>query len=329
MEYQTKTGDKAEVFAATGARRDARKGKGRYDLLPLDMLRRDAALYERGAVHYGDRNWEKGMPLGRVLDSAMRHLVQLLAGDRDEDHAAAVRFNVAAYEYVRAKVTTGELPSELDDLGHTTTGREAAKEALGRAREVPGVKSNTTMRPEAGPDDDLYLPLNEIKGLVADWMANREIARRVQKATGELAVPYRLLRGTLPDWVANRSRALDLAAERASPKAALTAAEAQEEPAPGVYAEQEQPPVAKPGVSDGLVAALLQPDRFRGLTVGKAADELVRVGKVTWMAVHDIASELGTTWIFLRDVLKARGFQPRSFYLNAELRHGLVWEGPK
>lgn len=109
MEYRTKDSGQREEYP-TGARRDIRTGKGRYDLLPMRALRRDAQLLERGAVKYGDRNWEQGMPFSRFLDSAMRHLCQYAMGMRDEDHLAAVRFNVGAI------MEFEEVRPDLDDL---------------------------------------------------------------------------------------------------------------------------------------------------------------------------------------------------------------------
>ena len=79
----------------TGAQRDLGAGKGRYDLLSPHVMRRLAKLYEAGALKYDARNWEKGIPAHRCVDSALRHLFQYLAGDRTEDHAAAVLFNLS------------------------------------------------------------------------------------------------------------------------------------------------------------------------------------------------------------------------------------------
>ncbi len=93
--FKTKDSGKREQFS-TGAVRDIRIGKGRYDLISPHALRRLALLMERGAKKYGDRNWERGMPESRCIDSAFRHLVQYMAGATDEDHLAAVAFNVFA-----------------------------------------------------------------------------------------------------------------------------------------------------------------------------------------------------------------------------------------
>ncbi len=114
-DFITKDSGLREAFD-TGAKRDTRGGKGRFDLLPVCVLRRYAELLERGAIKYGPNNWTKGMPLSRYMDSAIRHLCQLLEGATDEDHAAAVIFNVGAVIHHREMITRGELPAELDDL---------------------------------------------------------------------------------------------------------------------------------------------------------------------------------------------------------------------
>lgn len=111
-EFETLDSGEREEFE-TGARRDSREGKGRYDLIPVEPLRRWALLMERGAKKYGDRNWEKGMNLSRFIDSAMRHLEQLRDGQTDEDHAAAVLFNVGAYMHTKKEIELGNLPQSL------------------------------------------------------------------------------------------------------------------------------------------------------------------------------------------------------------------------
>lgn len=112
---QTKTSGAQDKFE-TGARRDARAGKGRYDLLPANVIQRDAGLYERGAIHYGASNWKKGIPSSRYLDSLLRHAFKYLAGLRDEDHLAAVRFNAGGIMYNEDAVAAGTLPPEIHDL---------------------------------------------------------------------------------------------------------------------------------------------------------------------------------------------------------------------
>ena len=149
----------------TGAVRDIQRGKGRFDLMPLDVVenllwayergtsaapcmisdviayinnakryssssgllqavccyakatRKDifalmldvAKHFENGALKYGEHNWEKGIPISRYIDSALRHLMKDLAGETDEDHAAAFVWNCMC-----AAWTMEHLP-EMDD----------------------------------------------------------------------------------------------------------------------------------------------------------------------------------------------------------------------
>jgi hypothetical protein len=110
-----KDSGKREDFE-TGSRRDTREGKGRFDLLSPIVMRRDARHMENGAVKDGDRNWEKGQPLSRFLDSAMRHLNTYMEGHRDEDHLAAARWNIACMIHTEEMIQRGRLPAELNDL---------------------------------------------------------------------------------------------------------------------------------------------------------------------------------------------------------------------
>ena len=100
----------------TGSVRDIREGKGRFDLIPPYSLKRLAQHFENGAVKYGDRNWQKGQPLSRYLDSAARHLYAFLGGSRDEDHLAAVTWNAMAVIWTEEQIRLGNLPEELNDL---------------------------------------------------------------------------------------------------------------------------------------------------------------------------------------------------------------------
>ncbi len=78
----------------SGAVRDMQEGKGRCDLLPPLALLRLAKHFEAGAVKYGDRNWEKGIPINSFIDSALRHLFKYMAGEKDEDHLVAAAWNL-------------------------------------------------------------------------------------------------------------------------------------------------------------------------------------------------------------------------------------------
>lgn len=139
------SGDRTEF--ETGAVRDMREGKGRCDLLPLDvvaeyielrksdrdsapiyhisrfieekeigclyaaldffaahyfggevpdytMLLEVAKHFEEGAKKYGDNNWRKGIPVRCYIDSAIRHYLKYLRGDKDEPHDRAFCWNI-------------------------------------------------------------------------------------------------------------------------------------------------------------------------------------------------------------------------------------------
>jgi len=88
-------------------------GKARYDLIPPEALHQLALLYGKGAAKYGDRNWEKGLPWGRVFAALMRHAWAWWRGeDNDPEdgqhHLIAVAWNAfSLYTYqVRGTATT-------------------------------------------------------------------------------------------------------------------------------------------------------------------------------------------------------------------------------
>lgn len=121
----------------TGAVRDPKKGKGRCDLMPLDVIGElledpfiscigiyiktldptalyacveqfcigeygdvptgllDVSVhYENGAEIYGERNWEKGLPVHGYINSAIRHRLKMIRGDDDENHKRAFLWNI-------------------------------------------------------------------------------------------------------------------------------------------------------------------------------------------------------------------------------------------
>jgi len=113
LKYKTKDSGK-RVDYDSGMRRDIQEGKADFYLCwPYDvpyedqLLTRWAYLMERGKAKYGRRNWELAESpeeLERFKSSAFRHLMQWLSGDDDEDHAAAVLFNINAAEHVKRKL---------------------------------------------------------------------------------------------------------------------------------------------------------------------------------------------------------------------------------
>lgn len=138
------SGERTEF--ATGAVRDIQKGKGRCDLMPLDvvsdcfmihfgrdcngqmvfgclslfvdcgdclylqnllgiaataMFRDHSTMFlevskhfEEGAEKYGENNWQKGLPVKCYINSAVRHYLKWLRGDKDEPHDRAFCWNI-------------------------------------------------------------------------------------------------------------------------------------------------------------------------------------------------------------------------------------------
>jgi hypothetical protein len=125
-DYKTLDSGKREEFA-TGSKRDTREGKGRFDLITPYALARLAGVYERGAEKYGNRNWEKGQPLSRYFDSAMRHLNKVMMGWTDEDHISQALWNIAAFIHTEEMIRLGKLPPELDDMPKYETAEFEAK----------------------------------------------------------------------------------------------------------------------------------------------------------------------------------------------------------
>ena len=123
----------------TGAVRDMREGKGRMDLMPLEvvanilhdggvigeiaefktyndtnalynalihfvhdayggsdetMLLEVGKHFEEGAKKYGENNWQKGIEPKYYIDSAIRHYLKWLRGDKDEPHDRAFVWNI-------------------------------------------------------------------------------------------------------------------------------------------------------------------------------------------------------------------------------------------
>lgn len=104
--FVTKSTGQSKMFTS-GMQRDISDEKPRYDLLPLFMLKRWAELMGRGAKRYGERNWEKAKgeeELARFKESAFRHFIQWFDGENDEDHGAAVMFNISGAEMVKNKL---------------------------------------------------------------------------------------------------------------------------------------------------------------------------------------------------------------------------------
>jgi hypothetical protein len=89
-----------ETNYAGGAHRDNRSGKGAFHWMPWDALFLVSRIYEignkgRSATGDGnDRNWENGMPILDLCQSAMNHIAAYIAGDRTEAHLPQAVWNL-------------------------------------------------------------------------------------------------------------------------------------------------------------------------------------------------------------------------------------------
>jgi hypothetical protein len=142
MQYETKDSGKRRSFDS-GMVRDTTTGKTLWHLVAAGpMMKRWAELLTRGAEKYDANNWLKASGTeeqARAVESAFRHFMQWFNGETDEDHAAAVFFNINLYEYVTERMQhdvteqpgeqLGEIASSLDPVTPTS---EDVEEILAR-----------------------------------------------------------------------------------------------------------------------------------------------------------------------------------------------------
>lgn len=92
------------------------------DLLPMCALLRiskhmeDAIAPdpETGIPHYPERNWEEGIPIHSMLDSAFRHLAKYMDGQTDEDHLCAAATNLLMAMWTEEKhPSMQDIPTRL------------------------------------------------------------------------------------------------------------------------------------------------------------------------------------------------------------------------
>jgi hypothetical protein len=91
-----------KITFESGAVRQSNEGKGRFDLLSPFALERLAKVCEEGSRKYEDRNWEKGMPFGVLIDHAITHLVAYMERQEDEDHLGHAFWNIMALIHFEA-----------------------------------------------------------------------------------------------------------------------------------------------------------------------------------------------------------------------------------
>jgi hypothetical protein len=164
MSFETKnSGVRAEL--ANGMVRDSETDKTDYTLaFDGPLFERWVALLGRGAVKYQPRNWcralgetdvaKREITKDRFKRSAIRHMMQWLRGDRDEDHAAAVIFNMNGFEAMLEtdpKVAVVSAPSVASATAHLTLGMEvrvigtddASDHPVGSCRRITHIDNGT------------------------------------------------------------------------------------------------------------------------------------------------------------------------------------------
>lgn len=104
----------------SGMVRDTTEGKIDFSLV-LDgpMFKRWADHLTKGALKYAKRNWMKARgqeELDRFRESALRHFLQWFQGDTDEDHAAAVMFNINGAEFVKEQMRFNTTEQYVRDM---------------------------------------------------------------------------------------------------------------------------------------------------------------------------------------------------------------------
>jgi hypothetical protein len=110
--------DEAMRHFSTGAVRDDATGKGRFDLLPWGAIHALAQHCERGALHYGPRNVDKGIDQSSLIDSGLRHICQYIQGDAEPHHLVAALWNIAwAVEQEIKRPELVDLPERTEKSG--------------------------------------------------------------------------------------------------------------------------------------------------------------------------------------------------------------------
>jgi hypothetical protein len=96
----------------SGVIRGDNTGKTDYTLaLDGPLFERWAKLLTENVESKGKRNWMNASTredYDRFRESFLRHALQLLAGDQDEDHAAAVCFNLNGMLYTQEQILGGD-----------------------------------------------------------------------------------------------------------------------------------------------------------------------------------------------------------------------------
>lgn len=99
-----------------GAVREDKTGKGRFDLLPWCAIMRVAKHMQESLKVYSPRNWEQGLPMHSMVDSAFRHLAKYTDGWKDEDHLCAAATNLLMAMWMEEKKPEmQDIPTRIND----------------------------------------------------------------------------------------------------------------------------------------------------------------------------------------------------------------------
>ena len=82
------SGDKESLYRALREFADMK------EISISNMLLEVSMHYKQGAEKYGERNWEKGIPLHSFIDSGVRHFLKHIDGHMDERHDLAFIWNL-------------------------------------------------------------------------------------------------------------------------------------------------------------------------------------------------------------------------------------------
>lgn len=113
------------------------EGKKRFSIAPFGAIEQVMAVGEFGAKKYGDRNYQKGLPISSFLDSAFRHaFVQFLIKGEDNDQESGLpHLAHAAWNLLAALEQMQRLP-KLDDRTKTEPPKIPQPGGLARLREA-------------------------------------------------------------------------------------------------------------------------------------------------------------------------------------------------
>jgi dATP/dGTP diphosphohydrolase len=102
------------------------------ELVPAELIRRIAEHYYQGGLKYEPDNWRRGTDeesLTRNKRSAARHFVAWLYGRGDEDHLAAVTWNMITYEINRQAANVEQAKADVAQARTVKVDEELAARA--------------------------------------------------------------------------------------------------------------------------------------------------------------------------------------------------------